>query len=318
MTDPLSDVLSLLEVQGLGCSRLEATGPWSLRFEARPLLKFVAVLRGTCWIALEGEAPHQVEANDTFLLVDAPAYVVSSHPALRTDDGERLFATPGVDVVRLGGAEVVLLGGRYLVKGEALGPLLGALPRFLRVPAGTAEAEALRSILGLLDDELGREAVGASLMTKRLAEILLVQALRAWASDARVTAEGATLGWIGALVDRQIGAALQLIHRDVGHRWTVGALAAAVGMSRSAFALRFRERVGTPPLEYLLRWRMERARAALRRGDASVTAVAAELGYASDNAFGVAFRREFGLTPRSDRLAARGRAGADAAEPSSS
>ena len=307
MTDPLSDVLSLLEVQGVGCSRLEAAGAWSLRFEPRPLLKFVAVLRGTCWIGLEGERPHQMEAGDTFLLVDAPAYVVASNPALRPGDGDRLFATPGTNVVRLGGAEVVLMGGRYLVKGGALGPLLGALPRFLRVPAGTAEAEALRGTLGLLDDELGREAIGASLMTKRLAEILLVQALRALVSDERVMAQGETLGWVGALADRQIGTALQLMHRDVGHRWTVGALAAAVGMSRSAFALRFRERVGTPPLEYLLRWRMERARAALLRGDASVTAVAAELGYASDNAFGVAYRRVLGRTPRSDRLAARGR-----------
>lgn len=307
MVDPLSDVLSLLEVQGLRCTRLEAAGAWSLRFGSKPLIKFVAVLRGTCWITLEGEPPQRVEESDTFLLIAAPAYVVASDPVLRPVNGDRLYAERATDVARLEGDDVVLMGGGYVVEGDDLSPLLGALPPFLRIPAGAREAEALRGTLELLNNELGQDAIGGSLMAKRLAEILLVQALRACASDQEGRQTINTLGWVGALADPQVGAAIRLMHRDVGRRWTVGDLAAAVGMSRSAFALRFRERVGQPPLDYLLRWRMQQARAALRRGDVSVATLAARLGYASDAAFGFAFKRVYGRAPKSYWPAGRAR-----------
>jgi transcriptional regulator GlxA family with amidase domain len=136
--------------------------------------------------------------------------------------------------------------------------------------------------------------MGASLMTRRLADILLVQALRAY-----VAVHGAdSAGWIGALNDRRIGAALNLMHGDVGHNWKVNELASAVGMSRSGFALRFKELVGIPPLDYLMRWRMQLARDALRRDESSVASLAVKLGYASESAFGNAFKRIFGRAPK--------------------
>lgn len=253
--------------------------------------------------------PHRVEEGDTFLLINAPAYVVASDPTLRAGDGDRLFAASATDVARLEGDDVVLMGGGYVVEGDDLSPFLGALPAFLRIPARAREAGALRGTLGLLDDELGQDAMGGSLMGKRLAEILLVQALRACASDQEGRPDVDALGWVGALADPQVGAALRLMHREVGRRWTVGDLAAAVGMSRSAFALRFRERVGVPPLDYLLRWRMQQARAALRQGNASLATLAARFGYSSDAAFGTAFKRVYERAPKSYWSVGRARSG---------
>lgn len=138
-------------------------------------------------------------------------------------------------------------------------------------------------------------------MTRRLADILLVQALRAY-----VTTHGVeSAGWLGALADARIGTAINLMHRDVSRTWKVEELAIAARMSRSAFAHRFKERVGLAPLDYLTRWRMNLAREALRRGSTPIATLAAELGYSSESAFRNAFKRVFGRAPKGYRTANR-------------
>lgn len=186
----------------------------------------------------------------------------------------------------------MLVGGAFAFEPGQARLLFGALPPFLLVPEHDPAAAALSGTLALLDREIGGDRMGAALVTRRLAEILLVQALRA------CTATRGGPGWIGALADRRIGAAIRLMHGDVARSWSVAELAGAVGMSRSSFALRFSRLVGTPPLDYLLRWRMELARDALRRPDVSVASVAWRLGYTSESAFGHAFKRAFGRAPK--------------------
>lgn len=292
--DPLSEVFSLLDVHSVRSTRLEAGGAWALRFPAKPFLKFVAVLRGQCWITIQGEPPCRLEVGDTFLLADAPPYIVASDPTEAPEDGIALFDWEHSKIARHGGDATVMLGGGFVFRAGAAQALLGALPSFIHIPAKDPAAPVLRSTLVLLDEELENGQMGSSLMTRRLADILFVQALRAY-----VAVHGAdNAGWIGALNDRPIGAALTLMHGDVGRGWKVGELAAAVGMSRSGFALRFRELVGVPPLDYLKRWRMQLARDALRRGEGPVGSLAARFGYASESAFGAAFKRAFGHAPK--------------------
>lgn len=296
VSDPLSDVFSLLQLRNLRCTRLEAAGVWGLAFRAQPMLKFVAVLRGTCWISVTGMKPSELAAGDAFLLVNANGYAVSSGPRAKLKDGNRLFEVTDSDVVRLGGgADTVLIGGSFIVEGNDLSPLLDVLPSFLAIPSSNPAAASLHTTLGLLDGELSRPGIGGSLMAKHLADILLLQALRAHA----ISVDADSLGWIGALADKHIGAALALMHAQPGMRWTVDKLAAAAGLSRSSFAARFKLRLGVAPLEYLLQWRMRRARHLLRQGDVSIGNLAAELGYASESAFGNAFKRFFGKAPGS-------------------
>lgn len=292
--DPLSDVFSLTDMRSARCTRLEAGGGWALSFPAKAALKFVAVLRGRCWLTLPGEAPHRLGQGDTFLLANAPAYVIASDLDLAPEDGVPLFDGPHLDVARYNGDDTALLGGAFVFDSGGAQLLLDALPPFIHIPASEPAAAVLRGTLELLDAELQAAQMGASLMARRLGDVLLVQALRVFA--ARQGRDRA--GWVVALADPKIGGALNLIHKDPGRRWTVDELASAIGMSRSGFALRFKELVGLAPLDYLTRWRMQLAREALRRKEASVASLAATLGYASESAFGNAFKRIFGRSPK--------------------
>lgn len=291
--DPLSDVLALLDVRSARCTRFEAGGAWAFRFPPKPALKFAAVLRGECWISLPETAPHRLVAGDTFLLANAPGYVLANDRLMTPGDGIALFDWAHSDVAHHGGAETVLLAGSFVFEAAHAHLLLDILPSFIFIPSADTAAVVLRSTLEILDSEIRSTRMGASMVTRRLADVLLVQALRAY-----VVARGTgSADWIGALTDPQIGAALNLMHGEVAHRWTVEQLAKAVGMSRSTFALRFKDTVGVSPLDYLLHWRMQLARDALRRDD-KVSSIAAGLGYASESAFGNAFKRVYGRAPK--------------------
>ncbi|MDB5274995.1 MAG: transcriptional regulator, AraC family, partial [Chitinophagaceae bacterium] len=255
MSDPLSDVLSLLDVESARCTRLEAGGRWALSFPAKPALKFAAALRGRCWIRLPGEAPQAVEAGDTFLLAHAPAYVMANDLEMTPHDGLALFDDGRAETAHHGGDETVLIAGSFQFRGGGAGLLLDALPPFIHIRSGDPAAAVLRGTLELLDVELHTPRMGSSLMARRLGDILLLQALRAFADGPGGRDSGA--GWIAALGDPRIGAALRLIHANPGRRWTVAALATGAGLSRSGFALRFKDRVGAAPLDYVTRWRMQ-------------------------------------------------------------
>lgn len=290
--DPLSDVLSALEVRSLRRTRLEASGSWALAFPARARLKFVALLRGMCWVLLPDQPPHRLAAGDVFLIGDGP-YTVASAPDVMPADGLALYSEPGRDVARLGGDETVMLGGGIVFSDAGTDFLLEGLPGFLKIEGSSPSASAVTRTLGLLEAEVGQGRLGEALVTKRLAEVLLVEAIRSYVADQGESC----VGWIGALGDRRIGEALRLMHGDVASPWTVASLAAHVGMSRSAFSSRFTARVGRPPLDYLTHWRMMLARKILGEGSADVASVALRVGYLSQSAFGHAFKRTFGRSP---------------------
>jgi len=94
------------------------------------------------------------------------------------------------------------------------------------------------------------------------------------------------------------------MHDKVEHPSTVESLAAACGMSRSAFAVRFRDLVGETPLEYLTSWRIQKATGLLQKGDKKLFEVAKSVGYDSDAAFSKAFKRMVGVAPRQYRRSA--------------
>ncbi|OPY96869.1 AraC family transcriptional regulator [Bradyrhizobium sacchari] len=292
-SDPLSQVFSLLNVRAARCTRFEAGGNWSYRFPAKPALKFGAVIRGGCWIDFGGEAHHRLVAGDCFLLANAPAYVLANDGRLLPEDGIASFDWAQSDVARHAGSDTVLLAGSFGFEASDAGLLLDALPRFLLIPSRSPSAPIIHSTLGILDLEIRGTGIGAAVLTDRLADVLLIQVLRA-ALDQNA---GEGLGWINALVDARIGKAIRLMHEDAAHPWTLDALSGAIAMSRSAFSKRFKSLVGLAPLDYLLRWRMRIARDLLRRG-ASVAATAAQLGYSSESAFGHAFKRVYGHAPK--------------------
>ncbi|WP_245330455.1 AraC family transcriptional regulator [Bradyrhizobium sp. AS23.2] len=291
--DPLSQVFALLDVRAARCTRFEASGNWSYRFPAKPALKFGAVIRGDCWIDFSDEAHHRLATGDCFLLANAPAYVLANDEGLVPEDGITTFDWTRSDVARHGGNDTVLLAGSFAFDASDAALLLDALPRFLLIPSRSPSASVIHSTLQILDLEIRGTQIGAAVLTDRLADVLLVQVLRA----ALDQSAGEGFGWISALVDTRIGKAIRLMHNDVARPWTLEALANAVAMSRSAFSRRFKSLVGLPPLDYLLRWRMRLACDQLRRG-ATISATASQVGYSSESAFGHAFKRVYGHAPK--------------------
>ena len=291
--DPLSQVFSLLDVRAARCTRFEAGGNWSYRFPAKPALKFGAVIRGDCWIDFGDQAHRRLAAGDCFLLANAPTYVLANADDLSPEDGIASFDWAQSDVARHGGSDTVLLAGSFAVEASGAELLLDALPRFLLIPSHSPSASVIQSTLQLLDIEIRGTGIGAAVLTDRLADVLLVQVLRA----ALGQSAGEDLGWISALADARIGKAIRLMHADAAHAWTLDVLADAAAMSRSAFSKRFKSLVGMAPLDYLLRWRMRLACDQLR-GGATVSATAAQVGYASESAFGHAFKRVYGHAPK--------------------
>lgn len=291
--DPLSDVLSVLGAEVTRRTTMEASGRWAFAFPAINRLKFVALLRGNQWMLLPGRAPELMNEGDVCLL-GRTAYVVASHPAEIPIDGQTLYAE--CDVAHVGGDDTIGIGGTVTFSAGSADFLLDMLPAFMIVPRASPSAHAVAKILALLSGELDSRRMGREIVTARLADVLLVEAIRAYAGRIDVT----HIGWLAALSDVRIGRALRAIHEDVARPWTVAGLAGLAGMSRAAFSAEFTRLVGQPPLTYVRAWRLTLAQAALTRGDATVASIANRIGYTSQSAFGHAFRCAFGASPKAN------------------
>ena len=150
--------------------------------------------------------------------------------------------------------------------------------------------ERLTTLVQLADQELHSDRPARHLILARLMEVLFIETLRSAGSHS-------SSGLLRALDDNRLAAAIRRMHEQPTAPWTVAALAREAAMSRSAFFDRFRQAVGTAPMEYLLHWRMVLAKDLLRRRDGSVAEIARRVGYGSASTFSVAFARHVGVPP---------------------
>ncbi|MFE0257989.1 AraC family transcriptional regulator [Streptomyces sp. NPDC059010] len=294
--DPLTDVLGLLDLRSAQFARVEAQEPWAVGFQGYRHIKFGAVLKGTCRISVADlPAPVTLSEGDCYLLGGGRNYELSGGPAMRAVPSSEVFTghTEG-STVRIGSAcDAIVVGCGFDLDDANAAVLVDVLPPLVHVPAGSGAARSIRAALELLRAETDAPGPGSPFVTERLSQILLVHLLRAHVAD-----QGAKGGvWLTALRDRQMSAALTLMHDMPAHRWTVGELAAKTGMSRSQFAARFAKTVGMPPLEYLVSWRIRSAARELRTTDRTVLAIANRWGYGSESSFSHAFKRVMGAPP---------------------
>lgn len=304
--DPLTDVFGLLDVRAAEFARLEAEAPWGITFQGYRHVKLGAVLKGSCEVWAEGFArPVRLEQGDCYLLGNGRPYWLRSGPQAVMAPSAEVFRdfVPGGTVRWGAGAtpEAVVVGCGFHFDEANASVLLDVLPALVHVPAGSRPAEPIRSSLWQLGVETSSPHLGSQLIIERLAQIVLVQVLRAHiAAD-----DGPGGAWLTALADPQIGRALELIHASPAFRWTVADLAAKVGLSRSSFFERFSKLVGMPPLEYVALWRIRAAARELRGGTRKVSSIAADWGYSSESAFSHAFKRVMGASPGRYRAQAR-------------
>ena len=292
--DVLSRVLDLVKVQSTVSTRLEASGRWALRFPRVVHVKFGAVERGEAWLGTGGQW-RRLAAGDCFVLATEQPYIVACDPSVEAVDGLPLFRRSTDGVARVGeGQEVSICGGRFVLDESSSRLLLDVLPPMLVVPAHASEASSLRRTLELFSRETREPRAGSAVVASHLGPVVFVEALRIAMNDRSAELHG----WLGALRDERIGAAIHLMYEQPERRWTVPDLAAAAHMSRSSFAARFKELVGSSPLEHLLMLRMQIAARALRDESSTISSIGAGLGYTSDAAFSSAFKRVVGKPPR--------------------
>ncbi|MEO5804996.1 AraC family transcriptional regulator [Devosia sp.] len=295
--DPLSDVLSLLKPRSSISTGFDAGGDWSVRFSGNVGIKCYAVISGQCWLAVDGiaEAVH-LQAGDAFLLPGGRPFRLASDLALPPVLAETVFdrhrdrRTGGI--CYNGGGDLFLVGSRFELSGDA-GILLKMLPPIVHLRKQSDQA-ALRWCVERMIEELREARPGGDLIAQHLSHMMLVQALRLHMAESAQSG----VGWLFALTDRQMGAAINAMHAEPAHNWTLQTLAERAGMSRSTFALRFKTTVGTSAMDYLTRWRMLLAAERLETSADSVSAIALSLGYESDSAFSTAFKRVIGCSPR--------------------
>jgi AraC-like DNA-binding protein len=294
--DPLSDVLSLLKPRSYRCGGFDVGGELCVQFGRHDGIKCYALVSGECWLAVETiPDPVHLQAGDCFLLPRGLPFRLATDLRVPPINALTFFQrTQNGSIVTLtGGGNCFIAGGHFLLEGCQAGMLLAVLPPIVHIRAESDKAE-LRWSLERMRSEIREHRPGGDLVVQQLAYMLLVQALRLHLEEGL---KGG-VGWLFALANHQINGAITAMHQDPAHRWTLQQLAEHVGMSRSIFALKFKQLVGTSPMEYLTHWRMMLAGDRLKNTDNPVSGIALSLGYESESAFGKAFKRVMGHSPR--------------------
>ena len=310
--DPITDIFRTMHVTAFGQHRLEATAPWGFQREGqaeekvRPsdkeispqdLAHFAMLSRGNCWLSVAGvREPIPLAGGDCILLARGTSFVLRDHPRTRPRSFREIAPKANGNLVHYGGggAPTTIVCGSLSFDRASLKPITQLLPSFILIKADQADALALRNTMQALASEMAEPAPGSEVVATRLAEVLFIQALRAHIASG---VEWRNKGWLRAIFDPQMGTALSAIHDSVHMPWTVESLAQAAGMSRSAFAARFKELLGQTPLEYVTEWRMQKAMPLLQQRDKKLVDVARSVGYESDAAFSKAFKRVVGANP---------------------
>jgi AraC-like DNA-binding protein len=298
--DPLGEALHSLRMSGAFYCRSEFTEPWGLTLPPLPdHLWFHVVSSGRVALDLGDGELTTLHSGDLALVTHGAGHRLCSDaaaPAPGILDLPREGISDRYEVLRHGGGGPLtrMMCGAVRFDHPAARNLVALLPEIIYLDAASSPDVAwMQGTLALIAAETKQLRPGGEAVITRLADVLIIQAIRSWME----TDPSAQTGWLGALRDPQIGRALSLIHGDPAREWTVATLAHELAMSRSAFAARFTELVGEPVMQYVTRWRMRVAINALQDEGATIAELANRLGYRSEAAFARAFKRVTGVAP---------------------
>lgn len=298
--DLLTDVMDQVHLEGTIYFRTVCNGAYGIRIARRARTPFYALQEGAAELRLlDSNEVFHVGAGDLVLLPNGAPHVIGSGgdaPVLDLHDWMALHpmdAQGTVYALRGNGPVNRVTGGFFDIDTLRVNPLMRALPPVIHLKASDAAVQRwLAPTLDFIHAEMDAGMQGAQTVLRRMADVLFIQAVRAYAAQ-----NGCVAGWLRGLSDRRIGQALMTLHARYAEPWTLESLAREVGMSRTLLAVQFKELVGESPISYLTRWRVMRAANRLRNERVSLDRVAESVGYTSDAVFSKAFRRITGVAP---------------------
>ncbi len=267
MSDPLSEVIALLQPRTVFSKRISGAGRWGVRYSDFGEPSFCVVLDGSCRLAVDGQAPLTLEAGDFVLLPATPGFTISGFEPVTPTRIDPKEASSQTDEVCHGThgqrPDVQLLGGYFVFDSPDAALLVSLLPRVVHIRG----APRLSVLVQLVGEESLQQRSGRELVLTRLVEVLLIEALRS------TSGEDAPSGLLRGLSDARVAPALRQMHEQLSRPWTVAELAKAAALSRSTFFEHFTSTMGITPMEYLLSWRMAVARDLLGRQNLGISEV---------------------------------------------
>ena len=313
--DALSDVLRAVRLTGAFFFDVQAHTPWVAETPhgktvvdamfpgSDHLVSYHLIMNGGCWLELADEEPIKLSAGDIIVLPHGDTHVLTTEIGKRKTPEMSMYRIPDdgqlpiqISVGTAGGDAAHFVCGFLGCDSRPYNPLLTALPRYIHIRdhASGALGAYFRAALA---ESKGR--MGGASMLGRISELMFVDVIRRYLESLPAD----RTNWLAGLRDAYVGRALMALHADPSRDWTLEALAQVAALSRSAFAERFNQYVGHPPMQYLTNWRMQLATNYLRNGTESIASVANRVGYDSEAAFSRAFKRFVGVSPSALRPA---------------
>jgi len=304
--DSVSDLLFGLSVTSTLYCISEMSAPWGFRVAARENPAFHLLSSGSAWLEVDGRPEqHRLLAGDLVILPRGDAHAVRDAPQSPVRWLERILADDAPVRGRLnhggGGARSDLLCGGFNIDRAAARPLVEALPDVVHLHGHEGRApEWLSGLVRMIGIEIAAAAPGTEAVVTRLTDALLTQALR----QSLIALNDGSPGSIG-IADPVVARAQRIMRSRPQDAWSVAGIAAEVGLSRSAFAQRFRFTTGEAPMRWLTSHRLARVAEYLRTTDLVLSEIARLTGYDSEVSISRAFRRQFGTAPGAYRRARR-------------
>ena len=318
--DVLSDVLRAVRLTGALYFDVNARAPWiaetpaisticaKVMPEFEHVISFHIMLDGECWAQLADESlpPIKLSAGDAVLFAGGDPHVMATERGTRSTPNMELYYRPKDRplpfVLReLGGTgqSSLFVCGYLGSDARPFNPVISALPRILHVKGSSVSGQLTHDLIRAALRESQTPSAGGETILSKLSELMFLHAVREYIDSL----PSESTGWLAALRDPSVGAALRLMHGQPADQWTLDSLAREVGLSRSVFAERFARIMGAPAMHYLASWRLQLAANLLEQQHLSIAQAAAEVGYESEAAFNRAFKKQVGLPPGAWRRA---------------
>lgn len=300
--DALSAVIETLRLQGHVYFRTLFHGPWAVEVEAYcQAVRFHYVIQGNCYIRVDGEQEiHQVQQGEIILIPHGRAHTMADHPKAKPIPLTTALELSGYDgngIFEYGNNEslvdTVLICGYFGFEASSDHPLLTQLPASIVInQSQVMEYSWLSDALKILTYETRENRTGGDAVIRRLIEVIFLLALRSWSES-----DHTNQTFLSAIADPHLGRSLKALHQNPGQTWTVDSLAKEAGLSRTAYAERFKQYTSITPMQYATNWRMRVACTQMSTTKESIEQIAEYIGYQSVAAFSRVFKKVIGMTP---------------------